>query len=94
MTETARRCEGKYRPGLALVGEATPQSHPDLFTDDEIRAEIRYLLRLNKRYGTHILRTQAYLKLGVILKQRHCDHPEFRADAEGVQRCGECQKEW
>lgn len=64
------RCEGKYRPGTARVGEATPQSHPHLFTDDEIRAEIKYLLGLNKRYGTHVLRVKAYLALGDVLKAR------------------------
>ena len=53
-----------------MVGEATPQSHPELFTDAEIRAEIKYLLRLNKRYGTHILRVNAYLKLDQVLAER------------------------
>lgn len=67
---TAQRCEGTYRPGYALVGEATPQSHPELFTDAEIRAEIRYLMGLNKRCGTHPLRTAAYLNLGKVLKDR------------------------
>lgn len=60
----------KYVPGMALVGGATPQSDPSLFTDAEIRAEIKYLLRLNKRYGTHVLRVQAYLKLEAVLKER------------------------
>jgi len=64
------RCEGRYRPGMARVGEATPQSDPDLFTDAEVRAEIKYLLGLNKRYGTHVLRVQAYLKLLDVLKAR------------------------
>jgi hypothetical protein len=59
-----------YRPGLARVGEPTPQSHPDQFTVAEIKAEIRYLIRLNKRYGSHPLRTAAYLKLAEYLKTR------------------------
>ena len=59
-----------YRPGMALVGEATPQSNPELFTDAEIRAEIKYLLKLNKRYGTHILRVNAYLALEDVLRSR------------------------
>ena len=59
-----------YRPGRALIGEPTPQSDPDRFTDAEIRAEIRYLMRLNKRYGSHPLRTAAYLKLDAVLKAR------------------------
>jgi hypothetical protein len=64
------RIEGKYVPGQARFGEATPQSDPALFTDDEIKAEIKYLLRLNKRHGTHPLRVAAYLKLGEVLKDR------------------------
>ncbi len=59
-----------YRPGTARIGEPTPQTHPELFTDVEIKAEIRYLLRLNKRYGTHILRVNAYLKLDDVLRER------------------------
>lgn len=66
----AKRCEGTYKPGRSRVGEATPQSHPDLFTDAEIRAEVRYLLGLNKRYGTHVLRVKAYLTLLDVLKAR------------------------
>lgn len=60
----------KYRPGMARVGEATPQSDPDLFTDAEIMAEVKYLLRLNKKYGTHPLRVAAYVKLLTYLQQR------------------------
>ena len=66
----AERCEGTYKPGRSLVGEATPQSHPELFTDAEIKAEIKYLLGLNKRYGTHILRVRAYQALDDVLKAR------------------------
>ena len=62
-----------YRPGYARVGEATPQTDPDLFTDKEIKAEIKYLLRLNKRYGTHPLRVKAYLDLEDVLRQRRAD---------------------
>lgn len=67
---SAQRCEGKYRPGYAGVGEATPQSHPELFTDAEIRSEISHLLRLNKKHGTHALRVAAYLKLTAVLNAR------------------------
>ena len=59
-----------YRPGHARIGEPTPQSDPDKFTDAEIRAEIRYLLRLNKRYGTHPLRVAAYARLDEVLRTR------------------------
>ena len=59
-----------YRPGLQMVGEMTPQSNPEMFSDSEIMAEIRHLLNLNKRYGTHILRCEAYLKLGAFIEAR------------------------
>jgi hypothetical protein len=64
-----------YKPGRTLVGEPTPQSDPDLFTDDEIKAEIRYLLGLNRRYGTHVLRVEAYLKLDAVLIARGASKP-------------------
>ncbi len=59
-----------YKPGTTRVGEPTPQSDPDLFTDAEILAEVKYLLRLNKKYGTHHLRVIAYSKLLHILAER------------------------
>lgn len=65
-----------YRPGRALIGEPTPQSDPDLFTDAEIRAEIRYLIGLNKRYGSHPLRTVAYHKLLEVLAARHANNTD------------------
>lgn len=60
-----------YQPGRSMAGEPTPQSDPDLFTDAEIRAEIGYLLGLNKRYGTHPLRVAAYMRLEQVLIKRH-----------------------
>lgn len=68
------RCEGKYRPGTARVGEATPQSNPELFTKAECEAEVKYLLRLNKRYGTHPLRVQAYLNVMDAIKAGRYKH--------------------
>jgi hypothetical protein len=59
-----------YKPGMARIGEPTPQSHPEQFTNKEIKAEIKYLMRLNKRYGSHPLRTMAYLKLMRVLDAR------------------------
>lgn len=59
-----------YRAGMALVSEATPQSHPNRFTDEEIKAEIKYLLRLNAKHGTHHLRVAAYLALDSVLADR------------------------
>jgi hypothetical protein len=59
-----------YRPGHARVGEATPQTDPDKFTDDEVVAEVKYLMRTNKRYGSHPLRTAAYMRLLKVLEER------------------------
>ena len=72
-----------YSPGRALIGEPTPQSDPDKFTDAEIRAEIRYLIRLNKRHGSHPLRTTAYLKLAAVLKARASDGDRSPNDPNG-----------
>jgi len=60
-----------YKPGTTRIGEATPQSDPDLFTDAEILAEVKYLLKLNKRYGTAPLRVIAYSKLLHVIAERN-----------------------
>ena len=52
-----------YRPGHSRIGEPTPQTDPDLFTDDEISAEIHYLVSLDRRYGDHPLRAAVRLRL-------------------------------
>lgn len=70
VTEAEGIRQATYRPGYARVGDATPQTHPDLFTDEEIRAEIRYLMALNKRHGTHVLRVKAYTALFAVLAKR------------------------
>jgi hypothetical protein len=59
-----------YKPGIAMMWEATPQTNPYLFTDDEIRAEIKYLIRLDRRFGPHHLRTMAYTRLMKVLSER------------------------
>lgn len=59
-----------YVPGKSRMGEPTPQSDPELFSDAELLAEVKYLLGLNKRYGSHYLRTSAYAKLLGILTAR------------------------
>ena len=59
-----------YVPGNAKIGEATPQSDPDMFTDGEILAEAKYLLRMSNRLGSNVLRTLAYQKLLNILRER------------------------
>lgn len=67
---TIPRGRSGYKPGHALVGEPTPQSHPERFSTEDIQAEIRHLLSLNKRYGSNPLRTAAYLKLARIIAER------------------------
>jgi hypothetical protein len=59
-----------YKPGHAMIGEATPQTNPPLFTDDEILAEVKHLIRMNKRLGPHVLRTLAYTRLMTVLAER------------------------
>jgi predicted Zn-ribbon and HTH transcriptional regulator len=59
-----------YKPGSARMGEPTPQTDPDSFSSEDILAEIKYLMRLNKQHGTNHLRTMKYLDLLQILKGR------------------------
>lgn len=65
-----------YRPGGTYVGGASPQSNPELFTDEDLTAEIRYLLALNAKHGAHILRIQAYTKLIHVLAARRAGATE------------------
>ncbi len=60
----------RYRPGMARVGEPTPQSHPERFTDAEVAAEWRYLARLNGKHGVHPLRVGAQNKLRTVMDAR------------------------
>lgn len=59
-----------YRPGHARTHEPTPQTDPDLFSVEDIRAEIRYLTRLDKRYGAHHLRALRRLELTAVIASR------------------------
>lgn len=59
-----------YDPSTRRVGEASPQTSPELFTDAELMTEVRYLMRLNKRHGSHPLRTAAYMRLLAELDRR------------------------
>lgn len=59
-----------YTPGCSRVGEPTPQTEPDQFSVDDIKAEIRYLRRLNRKYGEHTLRTIAIVQLTTVLTTR------------------------
>ncbi len=60
----------EYVPELRRAGEDSPQTNPADFSDHEIELEIKYLMRLNKRHGTHPLRTIAYLNLMMVLRER------------------------
>lgn len=64
------RGRSDYRPGHARIGEPTPQTDPDLFSSEDLRAEIRYLTTLDKRYGAHHLRAGARLRLAGEITRR------------------------
>jgi hypothetical protein len=60
-----------YKPGCRWPANwPTPQTDPDLFTDDQLRAEIRHLAGIDKRHGAHHLRAMARLALTRELAQR------------------------
>lgn len=59
-----------YVPGNARTHEATPQSDPDLFSTEDIRAEMAYLEKLDKRHGAHFLRAQARVELAIAIAKR------------------------
>lgn len=48
-----------------------PQRNPELFSDDDLRREIKMLLGMNKRYGTHVLRVAAYNKIAEFIATRN-----------------------
>lgn len=59
-----------YVPGSARWGEPTPQTDPDLFSVEDLRAEMRHLSRLDRRHGTHTLRVLARVRLSVEVARR------------------------
>lgn len=61
----------------ARVGEPTPQTHPNDATTDELTAEIAYLMRTNRKYGTHPKRVSAYVRLAKIRATR----PDWNPDS-------------
>jgi hypothetical protein len=61
---------GPYVPGRARAGEPTPQTDPSLFSAEEIRAEILYLIGLDRRFGPHPLRAAARVRLFAALAGR------------------------
>jgi hypothetical protein len=71
-SKTASYPEGRstYRPGMGRMGEPSPQSNPNQFSSEDILAEIKYLIALNARDGSNVLRTMAYTKLMKVLSDR------------------------
>lgn len=59
-----------YNPRTVRVGQQTPQTAPEHFSREDIVAEVKHLLSLNKRHGSHPLRTAAYRKLLAHLEAR------------------------
>ena len=59
-----------YKPGRGRVGDPSPQTDPDLFSTEDLRAEIRYLTTLDRRYGSHHLRAMARLRLAAEIGKR------------------------
>ena len=53
-----------------MVGDADAQEHPEWFTSKDLMKEIKMLLWMNAKYGTHHLRVAAYLKLEQIIMSR------------------------
>jgi hypothetical protein len=58
-----------YLPERALVGQATPQTHPELFSASDIQSEIKHLMRLNRQHGSNPIRTATYLRLVAYLAE-------------------------
>ena len=72
---TTRTERPAWQPGSARVGEPSPQTHPELFTIADLQAEIRYLTRLDKRYGWHELRAIARQRLWTVIGERKLAEP-------------------
>lgn len=53
------------------VNDVDPQRNPELFSDEDLKREIKMLLGMNKRYGTHVLRVAAYLKIAKFIEDRN-----------------------
>jgi hypothetical protein len=71
-----------YKPGQARVGQRTPQSHPEEFSDEDLVAEAKYLLAMNRKLGENTLRSLATLKLINEVNRRHKnpDNPIARSE--------------
>jgi hypothetical protein len=54
-----------------LINDLSPQTNPERFSDADLRKEIKMLINMNKRYGSHVLRTAAYLRLAQFIEDRN-----------------------
>ena len=71
-----------------LLTDPDPQKTPELFTDADLLKEIKMLLRMNTRYGSHHLRTMAYIRLQTFINDRRTKGSPrateiYRASREG-----------
>ena len=55
----------------------SPQTAPSKFSSDELMNEVRYLMALNRRYGSNALRTATYTRLHLVVAHRG-DAPKRR----------------
>lgn len=69
MTEQAQYAT--YVPiSRRLLSDVSPQSKPELFTDKDIMREVKMLIRMNAKHGSHVLRTVAYTRLMTFIETR------------------------
>ena len=66
-TTTTPTGRSTYTPGRESFG---PQNDPSAFSVEDIAAEVKYLRRLEKRYGSHGLRLSAIVRLNAELVRR------------------------
>jgi hypothetical protein len=52
------------------VTDLDPQRNPELFSDADLMKEVRMLIRMNTKHGSHPLRTVAYTKLMQFIDER------------------------
>ncbi len=53
-----------------LLTDVSPQKTPERFTDKDIMREVKMLIRMNTRHGSHVLRTVAYTRLTRFIETR------------------------
>lgn len=70
-TPTYPRGRSTYNPrGRRAMSAPSPQTDPDAFSVEDIRAEIAYLVATDKRHGAHFLRAEARVKLYAEIAKR------------------------